>query len=166
MTDERLASIAGTKRVIHHSLEDPIGSVSLLLQAAIGLPQRVRDFRLGGVGKRRARQSQVMNLGNTKERSGMARALLRLELFRVALRAACRADERSRVGEGRVVVGVRTSLFEGRQRLGHRPFLKKRAASQPGSLGVRRVGQDCLQLVSCFGGPSGGKQGREPGSWE
>ena len=96
----------------------------------------------------------------------MARALLRLELFRVALRAACRADERGRVGEGRVVVGVRTSLFEGRQRLGHRPFLKKRAAREPGSLGVRPVGQDRLQLVLRFGGPAARQAGHEPGSWE
>ena len=66
MPDERLASITGTKRVIHHGLEDPIGSVSLLLQAALGLPQCVRDFCVGGVGKRRARQSQVMNLGNAE----------------------------------------------------------------------------------------------------
>ena len=64
MPDECLASITGTKRVIHHGLEDPIGSASLLLQAALDLPQRVRDFCVGGVGKRRARQSQVLNLRN------------------------------------------------------------------------------------------------------
>ena len=93
------------------------------------------------------------------EGAGMAGMPLGLELLAVAFRAACRAHERGRIGEGRVFVAERACLLEGRLRLRQRPLLQVRPAQEPGGLGVGASCEDRPQLVAGLGGPTRAEQG-------